>query len=165
MLVRPITMKPARRSRATTGASASAGAQSLQRAGAGAGHLALDVEQILDRDGNAGIRRRRGVGFAQMIHRVGRGERRVLVDVNEGARALAGGIGNSGEAFLDQFARGGAPRIEIGGKAGKRRMVRHGFRVRFLWRHLSSEATPVFKSVPGCSKVYPAICRGADYLR
>ena len=66
---------------------------------------------------------------------------------------------------IDQLARRGTSGVEIGSQAGECRMVRHGFLVRFLWRHLSSEATLVFKSVHGCSKMYPAICRGADYLR
>ena len=100
-----------------------------------------------------------------MIHRIRRGDRRRLVDVNKGPHALAGGIGNPCETFIDQFARGGASSVEIGGEAGECRMVRHGFLVDFLWRHLSSEASLVFKSVHGCSKMYPAICRGADYLR
>ena len=155
MLVRPITMKPARRSRATTGASASAGAEFLQRAGAGAGHLPLDVEEILDRDGNAGIGRRRRVGLAQMIHRIRRCDRGVLVDVNKGSHALAGGIGDPCETFLDQFARGGASGVEVGGEAGECRMVRHGFLVRFLCVACHSKrpgvqkCTWLFKNVPG----------------
>ena len=54
--------------------------------------------------------------LAQPVHRVRRLERRVLVDMNEGARALAGGIGDPGEAFLDQLAGGGAAAVEIGGR-------------------------------------------------
>ena len=114
----------------------------LQRARAGAGHLPLDVVEILDRHGNAGIGRRRGVGFTQMIHRIGRGNRRIPVDVNEGPCALACRIGNPRETILDQLARGGASSIEVGGQAGECRMVRHGF------------------LITSC-----AIYRGADYLR
>ena len=47
-------------------------------------------------------------------------------------RALAGGIGNPRETFLDQFARGGAPGIEVGGQAGECRMVWHGLLDGFL---------------------------------
>ena len=77
-----------------------------------------------------------------MIHRVGGGKCRILVDMNKGSCALAGGIGNPCEAILNQLARGGAPGVEIGGKAGECRMVRHGF------------------LITSC-----AIYRGADYLR
>src|SRR4029079_9497169 len=69
--------------------------------------------------------RRRGVRFAQMIHRVGRGERGVLVEVNEGPGALARGIGKPGETFLDQFARGGASSLEVGRQSGEGRVSRH----------------------------------------
>ena len=98
-----------------------------------------------------------------MIHRIRRGDRGVLVDVNEGSRALAGGIGDPCETFLDQFARGGTSGVEIGGQAGECRMVRHGFLVRFFGVTVI-RSDPVFKSVHGCSKS-PAIYRGADYLR
>ena len=112
----------------------------LQRARARAGHLPLDVVEILDRDGNAGIGRRRGACLAQMIHRICRGERRII-DMNESPCAFAGGIGNPCEAFLDQFARGGAPGVEVGRQAGECRMVRHGVLDYFLcdlpWRGLS----------------------------
>src|SRR6185369_14801574 len=63
--------------------------------------------------------------FPQMIHRLGGGKRACLVDVNEGPHALARGIGNPGEAFLDQPARGGASGIEIGSEAGKCRVRGH----------------------------------------
>ena len=89
MLVRPITMKPARRNRATTGRIGFRRRRILQRARAGAGHLPLDVEQILDRDRNAGKARRRGLGLAQPVHRFRRLDRGFLVDMNEDALALA----------------------------------------------------------------------------
>ena len=69
MLVRPITMNPARRNRATSGRIGLRGRRILQRARAGASYLPLDVEQILDRDGDAGIGRRRRLGLAQPVHR------------------------------------------------------------------------------------------------
>jgi hypothetical protein len=127
----------------------------LQRTRTGAGHLPPYVEEILDRDRNAGKRRRRRLGLAQLIHCVRGSDRGVLVDVNEGPRTLARGIGNPGKTFLHQLTRGGTPGIEIGGKCGKCRMFRHGFLFRFLWRHPLSEA----------SLANPAIYRDADYLR
>ena len=59
-----------------------------------------------------------GAAFAlrSRIHRVRGVERGLLVDMNEGARALAGGIGDFGETFLDQLAGGGAAAVEIGGE-------------------------------------------------
>ncbi|GCC45360.1 hypothetical protein chiPu_0029197, partial [Chiloscyllium punctatum] len=99
----------------------------LQRPGACARHLPLDVEQVLDRDGNAGKRRRRGVGLAQPVHRIGGFQRRLAIDMDEGALALACGIGDPGDALLDELAGGGRAAGEIGGKGGERRVVRHGF--------------------------------------
>src|SRR5207237_9631089 len=79
--------------------------------------------------------------LTQMIHRVGRCNGRILVDMNKGSCALACRIGNSCETILNQFARGGAPRVEVGGQAGECRMVRHGVLDCFLcdlpWRGLS----------------------------
>ena len=157
MLVRPITMKPARRSRATTGASASAGVQILQRARAGAGHLPLDVKQILDRDRNAGKRRRRRIRLAQPVHRVRRFDRGFLVDVDEGARALAGRVGDFGEALLDQLAGTGAAALEIVGKCGKCRMIRHGF------LGLAPFDVRCCSLRPECGAWSSEICRAADY--
>jgi hypothetical protein len=57
-----------------------------------------------------------------MVHRIRGGYRGSLVDMNKGARALAGGIGNPCQAFLDQFARRGASGIEVSGECGKCRM-------------------------------------------
>ena len=71
--------------------------------------------------------------LAQLIHRVGGVDRGLLVDMNEGPRALAGGIGNSGETFLDQFARGGAASGEIGGERWQVSVVRHGCPVLDGW--------------------------------
>jgi hypothetical protein len=98
----------------------------VERARTGAGHLTLDVEQILDRNRNAGIGRRRGSDLAQPVHcfrRFGRGFR---IDVNEGPRAFARGVGDPGQALLDQLAGAGATAVEFLGQCGKCRRVRHG---------------------------------------
>src|SRR5882762_5772139 len=101
MLVRPITMKPARRSRATTGASPSAGVQSSSSA-----------------------REPARVTCPLMSNRS-------LIETgmpanDEGAFAFTRRIGNFGKAFLDQLAGRSAPAVEIGGEGGKCRDVRHG---------------------------------------
>ncbi len=90
----------------------------LQRAGASAGHLPPDIEQILDRHGNAGVGRRRGVGLAQPVHGVGGPERGFPVDVDEDTLAFAGGVGDPGEALLDKLPRGGRAAVEICGQCG-----------------------------------------------
>jgi hypothetical protein len=61
----------------------------LQRARAGTAHLSPDVKEILDRDGNACIRRRRRVGLAQPVHPFGCLNGGLLVDVNERSGAFA----------------------------------------------------------------------------
>ncbi len=103
----------------------------VQRARTGAGHLTLDVEQVLDGDRNAGEARRRGIGLAQRVHGIGGGQCRILVDMDEGALALAVRIGDFGQTGFDQFARGGAAGGEVGGQAGEGRcglveVVAHG---------------------------------------
>ena len=96
----------------------------IQRPRAGAGHLPPDVEQILDRDGNAGIARRRRLDLAQPVHRFGGFDRGFRVDMNEGALALAGGIGDPLQAAIDDLAGAGAAIFEIVGQFGKGRNVR-----------------------------------------
>jgi hypothetical protein len=49
------------------------------------------------------------------------------VDMNKGARAFACGIGDFGEALLDQFPGAGAAIGEIIGQAGKCRIILHAF--------------------------------------
>ena len=63
--------------------------------------------------------------LAQAVHRIGRFERGLLVDMDKGALPFAGGIGDPGDAFLDEFARRGAACLEIVGERGKGR-IRHG---------------------------------------
>ena len=60
----------------------------VQRARAGAGHLPLDVEQILDRDRNAGEARRRRPGLAQRSMASAAASAASLVDMDEGALRL-----------------------------------------------------------------------------
>src|SRR3954453_4885011 len=97
----------------------------VERARAGAGHLALDVEEILDRDRDTGIARRRGLDLAQAIHRIRGGQRRILVDMDEGAPALAGRIGDFGDAGVDERAGGGAAAFEVFGELRQRRKIGH----------------------------------------
>ena len=85
----------------------------LQRARPGAAHLPLDVEQILDRNGNAGIARWRGLHLAQPVHRFRRLDRRFRIDMKERPRALARAVGNPGKAFVDKLAGAGAAVFEI----------------------------------------------------
>ena len=98
----------------------------LQRPGAGAGHLSLDVEQILDRDGNAGEWRRRRLDRAQPVHRFRRLDRGLDIDMNEGPRTLACFVGDPGKALIDKLSGAGAAMFEIVGQCGKCRGVRHG---------------------------------------
>ena len=104
----------------------------LQRARACAGHLPPDVEQILDRDRNAGVGRRCCLHLAQPVHRLGSLDCGFGIDVNEGPLALARRVADFGEARIDQLAGAGAAALEIGGEFGKFRRVRHGFLVPWL---------------------------------
>jgi hypothetical protein len=101
----------------------------LKRPGAGPGHLPLDVEEILDRHGNAGVRRRLRLCPAQAIHCFGSRDSRLPVDMDECARPFAGRIGNPGKAIIDEFSGARAAVCEIFGERRKRRDVRHCFRV------------------------------------
>jgi hypothetical protein len=89
--------------------------------------LPPDVEEILDRDGNAGKARRRCLCATQPVDRVGRRDRGFPVDVDEGALALPGRIGNFRNALLNQLTRGGAASFEIVGQCGQCRRVRHDY--------------------------------------
>ena len=102
MLVRPIGIRPAARSRATTGRVGRRGRGVAQRDRARRGHVAGDVEQVLDRDRNAGKARRRGAAPAQDVDVIGGGARLVGMDLEEDAAAFAAGVGDPGEALLDQ---------------------------------------------------------------
>ena len=97
----------------------------VERTRPGAGDLPLDIEQILDRDRNAGKGRRRGIGFAQRVHRLGRGDRAFGIDLNERARALAAGIVDPGQTLIDQLTGTGAAGFQIRGERGEGRMLRH----------------------------------------
>ena len=71
MLVRPITTNPARRRRATTGASSHAGGASSSAREPARDTCPLISNRVLDRDRNAGERRRLGVSPAQPVHGLG----------------------------------------------------------------------------------------------
>ncbi|WBV43335.1 hypothetical protein [Pseudoroseomonas cervicalis] len=58
-------------------------------------------------------------GAAQRVHRQRRGARRLGLHGDEGAGALAGGVGDAGERRLGQRQRGGAAGGEIGGGGGE----------------------------------------------
>ena len=118
----------------------------LQRTRAGAGHLSLDVEQILDRDRNTGKGRWRCLRMAQTVHGVGGANCGIPVDMNEGALALARGIGDFGEAFLDQLA-GGRWRRNRDRRPGRRVSAYSAFLFhRFCWRYLWSGAGAMSRS-------------------
>ena len=116
--MRPTITAPARFRRATATASAFAAGRVGEHDGAGAGRLAFDIEQVLDRHRNAGERREHGAGGAQAVVRVGGGAGAVGVDVHEGDRALAGRIGDPFERGFDERAARGAAGGEVGGKLG-----------------------------------------------
>ncbi len=112
----------------------------LQCARAGAGHLPPDVEQILDRDGNAGKRRRRRLDLAQPVHRFRRLDRGFRIDMNEGARPLAGGVGDPLQTGIDDLARTGAAVFEIAGQFGQCGNVEHCWVALWLSDRRSSSA-------------------------
>ena len=114
MLVRPMMTAPAALSRATIGASALAGGVSSSALRSGERDFAGDIEEVLDRDRNAGERRGDITGRAQPVLRIGRGPRRLGIDLDKDAPALAGGIGDARERLFDQSAARRAPRGEIG---------------------------------------------------
>ena len=93
-------MAPALSSRATSVASCSAGGAVAIDLRAGAGRQALDVEQVLDREGRAGERAERLAARPRRVDRVGLGERARRRHVGEGAER--------GVARLDARERGRA---------------------------------------------------------
>lgn len=108
----------------------------VERTGAGARRLSLDIEEILDRDRDTGIARRRSLDLAQGIHRVSRCERGVLVDVDEGALALASRVGDPGDARLDQLAGGRAAAFEVFGELRQSRKIGHVCLTEYCARNL-----------------------------
>ena len=116
MLVLPTITAPAARSRATTGASCCGRLRVVERPGARQRRLAGDVAQVLDRDRDAGERPRHHPRLAQRVAGIGRGERLLLVDLDEGPRAFARGILDAAERLFGELARGGAAGREVGRK-------------------------------------------------
>ncbi len=71
---------------------------------AGARDFAGDVEQILDGDDGAVERPERDAGLGARIGRLGGGARRVAIDGEAGARALALRIVDARQGFIEAFA-------------------------------------------------------------
>ncbi len=87
-----------------------------ERARPGRRDLARDVEQVLQTDRDAGIARRRPSGPTQRVDGVGLPPRRLGIDADEGAAALARRIGDAAETVLHQRAGGGGSgRERVGG--------------------------------------------------
>ena len=75
-----------------------------QRDRARRGHVARDIEQILDRDRNAGERRRCGSTRTNAIVRIRRRERVRGMDLEKNAPAFSGLIRDPRQTLLDQAA-------------------------------------------------------------
>ncbi len=126
MLVRPIRMAPAARSRATTGASHIAGGWSSSAfEPARVGSPATSKRSLIDTGkpakGDGDIPR-----LAQAVLRVGGGASAILVDPDKAAPAFARGIGDPRQRRLDQRAAGGAPGRQILGETEDGRLQRSG---------------------------------------
>ncbi len=85
---------------------------------AGRGDLARDVEEILDRHRQPGKRRRHHPVLAQPVGGLGGEQRALGVHLGEGAAALAAGVGDTRERFLDEPAARG---LAVGEVARERR--------------------------------------------
>ena len=98
--------------------------------GAGGGGLALDVEEILDRDGNpgewAGTRCGEGAVLPGGVGRVRASPGAFRVDVRKGSRALARGVGDGCEAGLHQIPAGDLEGAELAKDLGDGRQARGG---------------------------------------
>jgi len=73
----------------------------VERPRSGERDVASDIEEVLDRHREAGERRGDITGRAQPVLRLGGRARRIGIDLDEGPPALAGGIGDACECFLD----------------------------------------------------------------
>jgi len=76
-----------------------------------------------------------------MVHCISSFDRGRLVDMDEGALAFARGVGDSGEAFLDQFAGGGASVGEVGSEQRKCRSVVFHFQFSPSWPGIAVRRT------------------------
>ena len=83
------------------------------------GHVACDVEQILDRHRNAGERRRRRAARADAVMKIRRCERLLSRDLEKNAPPFSGLIRDPRQAFLDQAAAFAGP-SEVGLDLGER---------------------------------------------
>ena len=107
MLVLATITAPAGRSRLPTVASRKAVCRVPQHQGAGRGEFAGDVEQILDGDDGAVERAERNAGAGARIGGVGHRARRLCVDGQTGARALACRIGDARKRGFETVAATG----------------------------------------------------------
>jgi hypothetical protein len=88
-----------------------------QRDRAGRGHVACDIEQVLDRDRNAGERRRRRATRADAVVKIRRRERVRGMDLEKNAPAFSRLIRDPRQALLDHaatFAAAGEFGFELG---------------------------------------------------
>jgi hypothetical protein len=96
----------------------------LERARARRGDVARQVEQVLDRDRDAGERRGRGVARAQAIVEIRRRERIRAMNLEKNAFPLSAAISDPRQALLDEAAAraaAGKLRFELGKRShGKR---------------------------------------------
>ena len=104
ILVLATITAPAARRRRTTGASALAGGASAQDLRTRARRLALDVEQILDADDRAVEGAERYALLGACIGGIRGGARRIGVEREAGARALALRIGDTDKRLLETVA-------------------------------------------------------------
>ena len=109
-----------------------------QRQRARARHLALDVEQVLDRNRDPGEARRCRIGLAQLVHRFRGSDCALAIDMNECTLAFAALVVDPCKAFVNQRAGAGAPRIEISGERVQCSGIRHHL-FRFQLRTRSSQ--------------------------
>lgn len=86
---------------------------------AGRGRFAGKVEQVLHRDRDAGEARRGEPGAPQLVHRLGGGERRLAMDLDEGQLPLPVRGVDPGESLAHEGERARPAGGEIVGKGGK----------------------------------------------
>jgi hypothetical protein len=75
--------------------------------------LSANVEEILHRDRDAGVRRRLGSGAAKRVHSARCEAGTIGVDMEEGSPALTGRIMDPGQTLIDQCRRAGAAGREV----------------------------------------------------
>src|ERR1700687_3941912 len=104
MLVRPITIKPARRSRATTGASASAGAESSSAREPARVTCPLMSNRSLIETGMPAKGDGAAFALGHPVHCFCRLDRRFRIDMDEGARSLTRLVADFRKTLVDKLA-------------------------------------------------------------